>query len=311
MTSAQMRDQLLKNVPPEAIRALAKTCQGHSVKKLFEDKETLVDELIRVCEHKKIEILCDEYLTTEHLTTWFFTPEHSFSEETFSKHVRTRVTADERKGLSPKEVGTEPELYRVEEKSDLLIFHYVARDQNQNIALSFGEKTKMPTLSYYSAVIHFSEPSMLVFGPYAASKAEAVVKHLDSKLELNQVWIPIKPERGLSRDFYKKIKAKLGANLVETKRQDPKGHYRTVALQSKNKEPDLEKVSDFQNRYLHAESYYDVLEFRYKNALGLPEVVHAKFGHPFGRFTFKGGTPLSGIILFEEHVKEIATGKHG
>jgi hypothetical protein len=309
--TAQMRNHLLRNVPPETIRALAKTCQGYSLKKLHEDKEALVDELIRVCDRKKIEVLCDEFFTAEHLTTWFFTPEHSFSKEYLSKHVSQLVTDSERKGLSPEQVGVEPELYRVEEKSDLLVFHYVARDQNQNLALSFGEKTKTPTLSYYSAIVHFSEPCILVFGPYAASKAQAVVNQLDSKLELKQTWTPIKPDRGLARDFYKKLKAKLGANLVETKRQDPKGNYRTVALQSKHKEPDLEKVVDFQNRYLHAESYYDVLEFSCKNALGLPEVVHVKFGHPFGRFTFRAGTPLSGIIYVEKYVKEIATGNHG
>lgn len=309
--TAQMRTQLLNNVPPETLRALAKTCQGYSLKKLHEDKDALVDELIRVCDRKKIELLCDEFLTSEHLTTWFFTPEHSFSKEYLFKHVKQRVADSERKGLSPEQVGVEPELYRVDEKSDLLVFHYVARDQNQNLALSFGEKTKTPTLSYYLAIVHFSEPCILVFGPYAASKAQAVVNQLDSKLDLKQAWKAIKPERGLSSDFYKKLKAKLGANLVETKRQDPKGHYRTVALQSKHKEPDLEKVGDFQNRYLHAESYYDVLEFSCKNALGLPEVVHVKFGHPFGRFTFRAGTPLSGIIHFEEYAKEIATGNHG
>jgi hypothetical protein len=311
MTTAQMRHHLLNNVPPESIRALAKMCDGYSLKKLHEDKEALVDELIRICDSKKIEILCNEFLTTEHLTTWFFIPQHSFSKQHFTERVGKHVTNSERNGLHPAKVGAEPQLYRVEEKSGLFVFNYVARDQSQNLALSFGEKTNTPTLSYYSAIIHFSEPSILVFGPYAASKAQAVVNHLDSKLELHQAWTPIKPERGLSRDFYKQLKAKLGANLVETKRQDPKGHYRTVALQSKHKEPDLEKVGDFQQRYLHAESYYDVLGFSSKNALGLPEVVHVKFGHPFGRFTFRAGTPLSGVMSFEKYVKEIASGKHG
>jgi hypothetical protein len=306
-----MRDHLLNNVPPEIIRTLAKKCPGHSVKKLYEDKATLVDELMRVCDGETIEILCNEFLTTEHLTTWFFAPKDSFSREYVTKRMSQRVTDSERRGISPREVGIEPELYRVEEKGDILVFHYVAKDQNQSLALSFGEKTKIPILNYYSAIIHFSEPNIMVFGPYAASKAQAVVNQLDSKLELEKEWTPMRPDRGLSRDFYNKLKDKLGANLVETKRQDPRGHYRTVALQSKHKEPDLEKLSDFRNRYLHAESYYDVLEFACKNALGLAEVVSVKFGHPFGRYTFKSGTPLSGIIYFEKHVKEIATGNHG
>lgn len=301
----QQRDFLLNHVPAEIMRDLAKTKPQHSVKKLYENKETLVEEVSRLCDSKTIQALCDEFPVTDNLAVWFFTPRKGFDKKHLTSKVKTQISAALRDGITPSDVGDQPELYRVEEKTDLFIFRYVAKDQAQNLALSFGAKTRIAILNYYSALVHFSEPYVLLFGPYATGKAEAVVNEMNSKLDLNEEWSLTRPERGMSRDLYNKIKKRLHANLVETKRHDPKGNYQTVALQSKHRQPDLEKVSDFQGKYLHADSYYDILEYTCTNALGLSESVHVKFGHPFGRFTFRTGTTLSAIIYFESNLKVI------
>jgi hypothetical protein len=300
------RAVLLSAVPPEVLRKILKKNSKHDPKSLTKDRETLVDEFLRVSDQSTVKTLCEEYAITETLTAWLFIGPDDLSKQSFEKHVRENISSAERAGLRPEDVGETPQLHRAETRTEFDLFYYVAKDQNQKVSVAFGETTKIPILNYYVAVVHFSSPHIIVFGPHTSTKAEAVVQQLAAKLHLDQAWEILKPERGDTRNFYKKVKDSLGAILVETKREDPKGDYQTVALQARRKQyPDLEQVPGFIKRYLKAGSYFDILEYEFTTALGFTETTNVKFGKPLGKFVFRADTPLSGIIHFEKHVRQI------
>jgi hypothetical protein len=100
--------------------------------------------------------------------------------------------------------------------------------------------------------------------------------------------------------LYNSLKTKLKAYLIDTKRLDPSGDYKTVALESRQRQPDLEQVSNFRKQYLEADSLYDVLQFSLSNPVGINETTHVKMGRPFGRFTFAARTSLAAIYHFEK-----------
>jgi hypothetical protein len=296
---------LLSHVPPEFLRELAKTKSGFSLKKLYEDQETLVDEVFRLFDSKTIQVVCDEFPGPENYATWFFRPLPTVARSEIATKVKSNLTRPLFEGITPRDVGEVPTLYRVEETASTMIFRFVASDQTQRLQLSFGEKTAVPIFNYYSAIFHFSELSVLIFGPYANAKATSVIQKLDSELGLKLNWALLKPERGKSRQFFDAIKHNLAAHLVETKRHDPAGNYKTVALEAREKHPDLERVADFRKVYFNADAYYDVLQYSCTNALGLKETTRVKFGHPFGRFIFRMGTSLSAILHFQKNVLQI------
>lgn len=202
-------------------------------------------------------------------------------------------------------LGEEPQLHKAEELSNAVVFRYAARDTKQNLPTSFGGKEPIWLVNYYSVVLHYSDVRALVCGTYAAGKARRVLDQMDSWLGLTGKWFLLKPGRGKSRDFYNKIKRELNAYLIETKRHDPAGNYKTVALQARDRNPNLEQVANFRRDYLHADSYYDVLEYKCKNRLGLQETTWVKFGQPFGRFTFKSETSMSAMHFFGEKLSEV------
>ena len=155
-------------------------------------------------------------------------------------------------------------------------------------------------MNEYVAVIHFSEPKLLVLGPYATEKANAVASQVGTTLQLDVEFECLKPKRGGGRDMYQALKSELRAYLIDTKRLDPSGDYQTVALEARPKYPDLEQVTHFRKQYLAADSLYDVLQFTVSNPLGIPETTHVKMGRPFGRFTFAARTSLAAIYHFEK-----------
>ena len=208
------------------------------------------------------------------------------------------------KGIKPK-IEEKPTIYKVETSASGALFRLVAGDREQNLPVSFGESESIRVLSYYDAVLHFSDTQAIVFGPYSARRADRVLSELDSFLGISGQWKLLKSGTGKSREFYSGLKKKIGGLLVETKRHDPTGDYRTITLEARDKYPDLEDVPNFKKYYLEADSYFDVLEYRCKNALGFGETVNVKFGHPFGRFTFGPNPSVSAIRHFQSKVCEL------
>lgn len=303
-----LRKRILENVSTEILIELAKQQEGHKASEFYKDKETLVDEVFRLCSAKTLEILSEEFPGPSNFTAWLYRPASSLTSSQVSVSLSRTVNDELRNGLKPT-LSEEPVLFRVEGSSHTAVFRFVAADQEQNLRISFGEKETVRLLSYYDGILHFSDVVAVVFGPFASRKADQIVQEVDSFLGLNGQWSQAKPNRGESREFYRRIKKTLKALLIETKRHDPAGNYKTVALEARNRHPDLEQVPDFKKHYFDADSYYDVLQFTFKNKLGLLEVTHVKFGRPMGRFTFKQGTSLSAILYFESKVRELLRGR--
>lgn len=295
--------RIFQNVPSDMLIELAKKQPGHSVAKLYEDQESRVDEIFRVCDPETIRTLYEEFPGPYNLVTWFYRPASSLTKAQVEAALRKSVTEDMLNGIQPK-VGEEPQLYKVERSSSSAFFRYVAADREQNLPLSFGDSETVKLLSYYEAVLHFSEVAALVFGPSSLRRADRVIGEMDSFLGVSGMWTLLRPEKGES-SFYHAIKKKVGGFLIETKRHDPTGNYKTIALQARDKQPDLEQVPNFKKYYFDADSYYDVLQYTCKNKLGLSETVYVKFGSPFGRFTFGPGISQSAILYFQGKVGEL------
>lgn len=290
--------------PVEALRGLAKKQRGYKIENLYQDEETLVDEVFRVCDPKTIQILREEFPVIENHIAWFFRSERQIDRSKVEAVFKDAATSALLEGIVP-QLGDRPALYKIEKLSKAFLFRFAASDSTQTLPVSFGEKTTVPLINYYSVYLHYGAVHAVVFGPYAFWKAVNVVRTLESALMLPEAWRLMKPARGASRDFYTKIKRKLEACLVETKRHDPSGDYKTITLQARDGRPDLEGVPHFRSHYLHADSHYDVLQYRCTNALGLSETTHAKFGRPFGRFAFRAGTSVSAMLHFEANVREL------
>ncbi len=295
---------ILDHAPVEVLRELAKKQTGHKIGKLYQDEETLVDEVFRLCDSKTIQILHEEFPGVENHIGWFFRSERQIDRSQVEAAFKDTATSALLQGISP-QLRDKPELYKVEKLSKAFLLRFAASDSTQTLPLSFGERTTVHLVNYYSAFLHYSEVHAVVFGPYASGKAVSVIRTLESALMLPEAWHLMKPARGASRDFYTKIKGKLGARLIETRRHDPSGDYKTITLQARDGKPDLEDVPHFRRHYLHADSYYDVLQYRCTNALGVSETSHVKFGRPFGRFAFRAGTSVSAMVHFEANVREL------
>jgi len=297
--------RVLENVPRDLLVDLAKKRPNHRIERLYKDSETLVDEVFRVCRSSTIQTLYEEFPGPEYFAVWFYVTEERLSKSMIEAAWKRKASTALLEGIVPANLAEEPQLHKVEELTRALVFRYAARDSKQNLAVSFGEKEPIWLVSNYSAILHYSDVRALICGSYAARKAKKVLDHLDSWLSLDRKWILLKPRPRQSRDFYNKIKRKLGAYLIRTERHDPAGNYKTVTLRARDRSPDLERVRHFQLHFLNADSYYDVLEYKCKNRLGLQETTWVKFGQPFGRFTFKAETSMSAMHYFGEKLSEV------
>lgn len=288
------------NVPAELLRDLAKSTVGHRVAELYKDKEALVDEVFRVCSAQTFTNLGEEFPGPVNFSVWFY---HSDVDARSMGSSLNRLDGNLRQGIKPT-LDAVPRIYRVEEFSGKTVFRLAAKDTAQQLSTGFDEKTTVELVNYYAAVLEETGSfTLLVFGPYAKQKANAVSETLATNLGMPESWQLLTPKRGESRQFYEKLKATLKAFLIETKRHDPTGNYETIALESKHGKPDLEDVPNFQKNYSQADSYYDVLQYTCTNRFGLKETTHVKFGYPHGRFSFRADTSLSAVKHFESKVR--------
>jgi hypothetical protein len=301
--SAKKR-RMLDNVPSDVLIAVAKTFSHHSKEKLYQDQETRIVEVLRVCDSETIDRLVAEFPTPCALVAWLFVAEASISQRQVSDAIKEEVPTALFLGIQPK-LQEAPSIYRVDSLGSNTMFRCVASDRNQQLPIAFGQSESVKVLSYYDALLHFSKLQAIVFGPYSALKAAAVLSTVDGLLGIDSQWSLLKHGIGQSRKFYNALKKKMDALLIETKRHDPSGDYRSVALEARDKNPDLEGVPSFKKQYLDAESEFDVLRFRCKNSLGLMESVHVKFGRPFGRFAFGPNPSTSALRFFQSQVSEL------
>jgi len=299
--------RIFENVPSEPLIALAKKCPGHSLEKLYQDQEARVDEVLRVCDPETIAKIYEEFPGPFNYVAWLFTSDSSLTKSDFDRAMKKAVGDELLTGIRPK-VEEKPKVYKVESFTSGAMFRCVASDREEHLPVSFLEDESIKVLSYYDAVLHFSRFEAVLFGPYSATRAEKVLQELDSFLGISSRWTLLKPGTGQSRNFYKALKKKLGGLLVETKRHDPTGDYRTITLEARDKHPDLEEVPDFKKYYIDADSDFDMLEFRCKNSLGFTESVRVKFGRPHGRFTFGPNPSQSAIRYFQSTVSELLRG---
>jgi len=287
------------NVPSEFLMRLAVAQKGHKPEKLTKGQEDLVDEIFRVCHEKIVQELYQQFPGIEG-PAWFYSDEGKlFDEAHVRRGIKENIDDEFKEGIEPT-VKKEPTLYRVDERANTVLFHYAAQDSAQNVRTGLGKRTRVPVVNEYTAVIHFSDPKLLIFGPYTTERANAVASEVGTTLELDVEFECLKPKRGEGRSMYQSLKSKLKAYLIDTKRLDPSGDYATVALEARPKYPDLEQVPNFRKQYLEADSLYDVLQFTVSNPVGIPETTHVKMGRPFGRFTFAARTSLAAIYHFEK-----------
>jgi len=293
--------RILKHAPVDTLIEILKDQPKHSPSTFAKGTEEIVDEIFRLCDQEIIQTLYEEFPGPENFATWFYRQAATVTKENVLSAVKEKATRQLRGGIRP-DPTDEPSIYKVEQAPSSVILRYVAKDRTQNLATNFDEISAVKVLSFYQCVFHFSSVVGLVFGPYSSSKADAVMLEGDQFLELGAQWELLKPQRGRSREFYRRLKSAVGGLLIQTKRHDPSGDYKTITLEARQKQPDLEDVADFKKRYLNADSYYDVIQFNCRNRLGLQEITHVRFGHPFGRFTFKVGTSLSAIMYFQAKI---------
>jgi hypothetical protein len=289
---------IFENVPSDLLSNLAKTRKGYKLENLTKGQEALVDEVFRVCDSKTLDLLYAQFSGLDG-PVWYYVPKSHITKRAAMDAMRKNTYPSlPQDGVEP-DIGPKPLLYRVEERTDAVLFHFAAKDTVQNIRTGFEKRTTIEVMNLYTAVLHFSDPRLVVVGPYTAEKANAVVAEFQENIKPEVAWECVKAKRGLRRAFYDALKAALKANLIDTKRHDPSGDYETVALESRMKHPDLENVPSFRKQYLDADSIYDVLEFRFANPIGLEEKTHVKFGSPAGRFSFRARTSLAAIYHFE------------
>lgn len=275
--------------------------KGYKPENLTKGQEVLVDEIFRICDAETLDLLYSQFTGLEG-PVWYYTPSSSVTRKSVMDSMKAVNLNTTLQNGQTSDIGRKPEMYRIEARSDAILFHFAAKDSVQNIRTGLRERTPVEVLNLYTSVLHFSDPRLVLVGPYTAEKANAVTAVLQESLQLNVAWELAKGMRGEKRSFYDSVKAALKANLIETKRHDPSGDYETVALESRSKYPDLEKVPAFRKQYLDADSVYDVLEFVFANPIGIDEATHVKFGSPFGRFNFRARTSLAAIYHFEQIV---------
>jgi hypothetical protein len=290
---------VFENVPSEFLMRLAAAQKGHKPENLTKGQEELVDEIFRVCPEKTLQELYQQFPGIEG-AAWFYSDGGKFFDEAHVRRgIKENVDDDLKEGIEP-QIKKEPTLYRVDERDNTVLFHYAAQDSAQNIRTGLGKRTRVEVVNEYVAVIHFSDPKLLIFGPYTTERANSVASEVGPTLELDVEFECLKPKRGEGRSLYQSLKSKLKAYLIDTKRLDPSGDYATVALEARPKYPDLEQVPNFRKQYLEADSLYDVLQFTVSNPVGITETTHVKMGRPFGRFTFAARTSLAAIYHFEK-----------
>jgi len=293
--------RILEHAPVETLIEILKNQPKHSASTLAKGTEAIVDEIFRLCDQETIRTLYEEFPGPENFATWFYRQTATVTKETVLAAVKRKATPELRSGTKPNPTD-EPSIYKIEQSGSSIQLRYVAKDRTQNLATDFDEISPIKVLSFYQCVFHFSSVVGIIFGPYSSTKADAVMLDGDQFLGLGAQWQLLKPQRGRSREFYRSAKGAVGGLLIATKRHDPSGDYKTITLEARQKQPDLEDVPDFKKRYLNAASYYDVIQFTLKNRLGLQETSHVRFGRPFGRFTFKAGTSLSAIMYFQAKI---------
>lgn len=287
------------NVPSDFLIKLAAAQKDHKPENLTKGQEELVDEIFRVCPEAILQELYQQFPGIEG-AVWFYADDRGvFDEAHVRRGIKENIDDDLRKGIEP-QIQKEPTLYRADERENTVLFHYAAQDSAQNIRTGLGKRTRVEVVNEYVAVIHFSDPKLLIFGPYTTERANAVASRVGSTLELDVEFECLKPKRGEGRSMYETLKSKLKAYLIDTKRLDPSGDYATVALEARTKYPDLEQVPNFRKQYLDADSLYDVLKFTISNPVGIRETTQVKIGRPFGRFTFPVRTSLAAIYHFEK-----------
>ncbi len=297
-------ERILIHAPRELLVALAKKQPGHRPSEFSKDSEALLDEVFRVCDRKTIETLYEEFPGPQNFSTWFYKPRATLTKTEVEQAAKKHLVANVSDGVKI-QASSELQIYKYEASSSNVVLRYVAADRNQRLSVEFGETQIFRVVSYYDCLFHFSDVVAFVFGPSGSHKSEQIMSAADSRLDLKGSWELLRPKRGESREFYNKIKKSIKGLLIETKRDDPGGDYKTITLESKHKRPDLEQVANFQKYYLHADSYYDVLEYSCKDGFGLLETTNVRFGRPFGRFTFKNGTSLTAISYFQDEISAL------
>ncbi len=306
-TQAKNRDprwqRIFDNVPSDFLLSLVRSNPKHKLENLTKGHEVMVDEIFRICTSTTIDLLCEQFPGLEGMV-WFFKPEAQLSKKQVNDAAAKVMTPALRDGTQP-QLGREPRLYKAKQGQHSIDFEFAAKDAVQHLRTGFDQRMDVEVINFYRAIIHFSEPRLIVFGPYTGERANAVAVELSKILKLDAEVTYLKAKRGEGKGFYRTLKTALGANLIETKRHDPSGDYETVALEARHQQPDLEKVPSFQKRYLQADSVYDVLQFDCDNPVGIKETSHVKFGRPFGRFNFRARTSLAAIRHFEETLYDV------
>jgi len=284
------------NVPPDFLMELVKIQKHYKLENLTKGRESLVDEVFRVCDKKTLDSLSEQFIGLEG-PVWYYRPKADLTKDELLRSVRANVTSALSDGLQPS-LGQKPTLYKVEHRGSTYLFRFAAKDQVKQIRVGFTESATIEGVSFYTSVLHFSNPQLVIVGPFTSEKANAVASEFQESLKSDVAWECAKPKRGKRRSFYSAMKSALRANLADTRRHDPMGDYETIAMEARSKQPDIEKVPSF-HKYVDAESIYDVLEFKFMNPVGIPEKTHVKFGSPFGRFSFRTRTSLAAIRHFE------------
>jgi hypothetical protein len=304
-TGAAQRDSrwqaVLENVPLDFLANLAKAHRGHKLENLTKGHESLVNEIFRLYDGAQIDLLLEQFPGVDG-PIWFYRSEEKLTPEVARSRLNTILSTPVTKSRL---LDRTPSLFNVDVRGNGFFFRYAARDRVQNLSVGLNERERIETVNYYTALLHFSDPKLIVVGPYTSERAKAVSAQWQSDVLLGIEWVCLKPNRGEGKDFYHKLKASLKADLIDTRRHDPAGDYETVAMESRPGKPDLETVGNFKKAYFDAEFVYNVLRFSVPNPIGIIEQTHVKFGRPFGRFSFKSRTSVAAFKHFEKVLNDV------
>lgn len=296
MADRRIRQDIAECVAPEILRDIIKRQKGHKASNLYKDDETLMDELFRVCPDSLILQIFEQFCLLKDLNLWFHGISEKLSLDKSWTGLKENLKESLFEGITPKNTDETPVLFHVVKAAEMIVFRYAARDGRIVIPIALGRTEEQRYVNQYEVVMHFSAgPYLIVAGALSKTKSFSVLEQFtqDVTFFLPLGSEPVHQPRGKSKQFYWRFKRALSARLIKTKRDDLQGNYKTITLEARHAKPDLDEVRDFIRRYRDANSYYDVLEFTQTNKVGARETTNVKFGHPYGRFTFRKGTSLA------------------
>jgi len=164
--------RIFDNVPSEFLTNLAKSRKGHKLENLTKGQEVLVDEVFRVCDSKMLTSLYEQFVGLNG-PVWYYAPESRITRKAVSDAVHQNVEA-RLANVGTAITGRTPQLYRVDSQTDSILFQFSAVYGVQNIRTGLSEHTKVEVLNEYTSIVHFSDPRMIVVGPYTSEKAASV-----------------------------------------------------------------------------------------------------------------------------------------